>query len=87
MKKWRKQYHIPGLNIMCVKKNFGNVYYLIGCGSHFQIYEVLKNLQTHTYKSYQSNLCKFIYKQIFTSLFESLSYQRDAFDKFKITSS
>lgn len=38
MKKWRKQYHISGLNIMCVKKNFGNVYYLIGCGSHFQIY-------------------------------------------------
>jgi hypothetical protein len=86
MRKWRKQFEIPGLNIITVKKNYGNTYYLMGCGSQLQLYHVLKNLEAHSYKTYSTNLVKFLYKPVIEALVNSKDYKIAIYDKLKVTS-
>jgi hypothetical protein len=87
MKKWRTQCKIQGLGIMRVKKNFGNIYYLLGFGSHEQIYSVLKNLQSHSYKSFPSTFLSTPYKPILSLLTSLPCYQILSFSLLNITSS
>lgn len=62
MKKWKKQFEIQGLNIFSIKRSFGISYYLIGYATQLQLYQVLSNLQTHSYKTFPTSFIKFLYK-------------------------
>lgn len=86
MKKWKKQFEIHALNIFTVKRNFGICYYLIGYATQFQLYQVLSNLQAHSYKTFPTNFIKFLYKAPIEMLINCEEYQITAFDKLKITS-
>ena len=86
MKKWKKQFEIQGLNIFSVKRNFGITHYLIGYASQFQLYQVLTNLQTHSYKTFPTSFIKFLYKAPIEMLINCKEYQISIFDKLKITS-
>ena len=86
MKKWRMQFNIQGLSIIKVNKNFGNIYYLVGFGSHQQIYSVLKNLQSHSYKSFVSTFLSNPYKSVLSLLTSLPCYQILSFSLLHITS-
>lgn len=86
MKKWKKQFEIHGLNIFNVKRNFGITHYLIGYATQFQLYQVLNNLQVHSYKTFPTSFIKFLYKAPIEMLIDSKEYQITAFEKLKITS-
>jgi len=75
MKKWKQQFQIPGLGVILVKKNYGNVYYLMGCTSQLQLYDILLNLKMHSYKKFTTSFVKFLYKPVFEALIESKDYQ------------
>jgi hypothetical protein len=58
----------------------------MGCGSQLQLYHVLKNLEAHSYKTYSTNLVKFLYKPVIEALINSKDYKIAIYDKLKVTS-
>ena len=58
----------------------------MGLASHEHLYNVLTKLQAHSYKTYTSNLIKFLYKPVLEALINSKDYQIAIYEKLKVTS-